>query len=64
MEIIVAIAAGIALAAACGFRVFLPLTAAANVTVLAELMTGDVTEFSGRIGPIRVVPGAAPTPAP
>ena len=29
MEIIVAIAAGIALAAACGFRVFLPLTAAA-----------------------------------
>lgn len=42
----------------------LPLTGAANVTVLAELMTGDVTEFSGRIGPIRVTPGVAPTPAP
>src|SRR5687768_10701996 len=42
----------------------LPLTSPASVTVLAELMTGDVTEFSGRIGPFRVVPGAVPTAPP
>ena len=42
----------------------LPITKPENVTVLVELMTGETTEFSGRVGPIRVAPGAAPTTAP